>query len=140
MKKTKSTSAKSVKEIIEPVVEQLAEQRESDPITVFPPEHDNSPMVEAAPAAAAAPKKARKLVEFKILTSIMEFATEKAQLLAFHTEQDEEVKFWLSKSLLHAIADGDEPDKTICRIPAWLYYKSGLDKFFPVTRWTSQAI
>ena len=75
MKKTKSTSAKSVKEIIEPVVEQLAEQRESDPITVFPPEHDNSPMVEAAPAAAAAPKKARKLVEFKILTSIMEFAT-----------------------------------------------------------------
>ena len=80
------------------------------------------------------------MVEFKVLTSIMEFATEKAQLLAFHTEAGEEVKFWLSKSLSHFIADGDEPEKMICRIPAWLYYKTGLNNYFPVERWSQAAI
>ena len=98
-----------------------------------------SQLQEAAQQAAAEPKK-RKMVEFKVLASIMEFATEKAQLLSFHTEAEVEVKFWLSKSLTHFVADGDAPEKMICRIPAWLYYKAGLDNFFPVERWSQAAI
>ena len=93
---------------------------------------------EAVQQAAAEPKK-RKMVEFKVLASIMEFATEKAQILSFLTEAGVEVKFWLSKSLSHFVADGDEPEKMICRVPAWLYYKAGLNNYFPITRW-SQAV
>ena len=93
-----------------------------------------------AAAAAEEQRKRRKVVELHILASIMEFATEKAQLLAFHTEAGEEVKFWLSKSLTHFVADGDEPEKMICRLPAWLYYKAGLNNFFPVERWSQVAI
>lgn len=98
-----------------------------------------SQLKEAAQKTAAEPKK-RKMVEFKVLASIMEFATEKAQLLSFHTEAGVEVKFWLSKSLSHFVADGDEPEKMICRVPAWLYYKAGLNNYFPITRWTHAAI
>lgn len=117
-KKTSKKSAAPIKEVVEQAVEQIKE---------------------AAAAAEAQPKK-RKMVEFKCLASIMEFATEKAQLLAFHTEAGEEVKFWLSKSLSHFVADGDEPEKMICRIPAWLYYKAGLNNYFPVERWSQAAL
>lgn len=117
-KTSKKQEATPVQEIVEQAVEQIKE---------------------AAQQAAAEPKK-RKMVEFKFLASIMEFATEKAQLLAFHTEAGEEVKFWLSKSLSHFVADGDEPEKMICRLPAWLYYKTGLNNYFPVERWSQAAI
>ena len=114
-----------------------------------------SQLKEAAQQAAAEPKsstkslctsekstraKNRKMVEFKVFASIMEFATEKAQLLSFHTEAGVEVKFWLSKSLSHFVAEGDEPEKMICRVPAWLYYKAGLNNYFPITRWSQAAI
>ena len=95
-KKTSKKSEAPIKEVVEQAVEQIKE---------------------AAAAAEATPKQ-RKMVEFKVLASILEFATEKAQLLAFHTEAGEEVKFWLSKSLTHFVADGDEPEKMICRLPA----------------------
>ena len=91
-------------------------------------------------AAAEEQPKQRKMVEFSVLTSIMEFATDKAQLLAFHTEAGEEVKFWISKSLSHFVANADEPEKMICRIPAWLYFKTGLNKHFPVERWSLAAL
>lgn len=117
-KKTSKKSEAPIKEVVEQAVEQIKE---------------------AAAAAEAKPKQ-RKMVEFKVLASILEYATEKAQLLAFHTEAGEEVKFWLSKSLTHFVADGDEPEKMICRLPAWLYYKAGLNNFFPVERWSQVAI
>lgn len=142
----KKTSKKQEVTLVQDVVEQAVAQ-----------------IAEAKQNAEAEPKK-RKMVEFKVLASIMEFATEKAQLLSFHTEAGVEVKFWLSKSLSHFVADGDEPDcsckssamssslehcqgaaehgrsqKMICRVPAWLYYKAGLNNYFPITRW-SQAV
>lgn len=122
-KRTSKKSAAPIKEVVEQAVEQIKEA--------------------AAAAEAQPPKKSknvRKMVEFRCLASIMEFATEKAQLLAFHTEAGEEVKFWLSKSLSHFVADGDEPEKMICRIPAWLYYKAGLNNYFPVERWSQAAL
>ena len=96
--------------------------------------------IQQATAAAEEQPKQRKMVEFSFLTSIMEFATDKAQLLAFHTEAGEEVKFWISKSLSHFVANADEPEKMICRIPAWLYFKTGLNKHFPVERWSLAAL
>ena len=117
-KKTSKKSEAPLKEVVEQAVEQIRE---------------------AAAAAEEQPKR-RKVVEFHILASIMEFATEKAQLLSFHTEAGVEVKFWLSKSLSHFVADGDEPEKMICRVPAWLYYKAGLNNYFPITRWSQAAI
>lgn len=80
------------------------------------------------------------MVEIHILASIMEFATEKAQLLLFHTDAGDEVKLWLSKSLANFFADGDNPEQIICQLPAWLYFKAGLNKFFPVKRWSQVAV
>lgn len=120
-KTSKKSEATAVKEVLEQAVEQLKE---------------NAAVATAQPET----KKVRKMVEIKILASIMEFATEKAQLLAFHTEAGEEVKFWISKSLSHFVSDGDEPEMMICRIPAWLYYKTGLNNYFPVERWTQATV
>ena len=118
----KKTSKKQEVTLVQDVVEQVVEQ-----------------IADAKQNAEAEPKK-RKMVEFKVLASIMVFATEKAQLLSFHTEAGVEVKFWLSKSLSHFVADGDEPEKMICRVPAWLYYKAGLNNYFPITLWSQAAI
>lgn len=118
-KATKKSEPVAVAEVVEQAVANIAAQAE--------------------PSVAEQPRK-RKMVEFKCLSAIFEFATEKAQLLLLHTDDGQEVKFWLSKQLLHAIADGDEPGMMICRLPAWLYYKTGLNNYFPVARWSSEAV
>lgn len=125
-KTSKKSEPQAVKEVVEQAVAQIAETREAA-----------QPAAEAA--APEAPKK-RRCVEFKCLTDTLEHATEKAQLLAFFNDKGEEVKFWLSKALSHFVADGDEPGMTICQLPAWLYYKTGLDKYFPITRWFHAAV
>lgn len=125
-KTSKKSEPQAVKEVVEQAVAQIAETREAA-----------QPAAEAA--APEAPKK-RRCVEFKCLTDTLEHATEKAQLLAFFNDKGEEVKFWLSKALSHFVADGDEPGMTICQLPAWLYYKTGLDKYFPITRWFYAAV
>ncbi len=125
-KTSKKSEPQAVKEVVEKAVAQIAETREAA-----------QPAAEAA--APEAPKK-RRCVEFKCLTDTLEHATEKAQLLAFFNDKGEEVKFWLSKALSHFVADGDEPGMTICQLPAWLYYKTGLDKYFPITRWFYAAV
>ena len=89
--------------------------------------------------AAAEPKKT-KMVEFRCLNRFFEFATEKAQLLRLRNDKDEEVKIWLSKTHLHVIDDADEPGQSICRIPAWLYFKAGLKDYFPILRWSQVAL
>lgn len=126
-KTSKKSEPQAVKEVVEQAVAQIAETREAAQPTA---------QTEAAPEA---PKK-RRCVEFKCLTDTLEHATEKAQLLAFFNDKGEEVKFWLSKALSHFVADGDEPGMTICQLPAWLYYKTGLDKYFPITRWFYAAV
>lgn len=125
-KTSKKSEPQAVKEVVEQAVAQIAETREAA-----------QPAAEAA--APEAPKK-RRCVEFKCLTDTLEHATEKAQLLAFFNDKGEEVKFWISKALSHFVADGDEPGMTICQLPAWLYYKTGLDKYFPITRWFYAAV
>lgn len=125
-KTSKKSEPQAVKEVVEQAVAQIAETREAA-----------QPAAEAA--APEAPKK-RRCVEFRCLTDTLEHATEKAQLLAFFNDKGEEVKFWLSKALSHFVADGDEPGMTICQLPAWLYYKTGLDKYFPITRWFYAAV
>lgn len=125
-KTSKKSEPQAVKEVVEQAVAQIAETREAA-----------QPTAEAT--APEAPKK-RRCVEFKCLTDTLEHATEKAQLLAFFNDKGEEVKFWLSKALSHFVADGDEPGMTICQLPAWLYYKTGLDKYFPITRWFYAAV
>ena len=117
-KSARKSEAQPIAQVVEQAVEQIAN---------------------AAEQAPQQPQK-RKMVEFHVLASILEFATEKAQFLAFHTDKGEEVKFWLSKQLSHFVADADEPEKMICRIPAWLYYKAGLNNYFPVERWSSVAL
>ncbi len=101
-------------------------------ITQFPPQ----PIEEVA----ADKPKGQKMVEFRCLNRFFEFATEKAQLLKLHNDQGEEVKFWLSKSQLHVVDDADEPGQSICRIPAWLYFKAGLKDYFPILRWSQVAL
>lgn len=125
-KTSKKSEPQAVKEVVEQAVAQIAQTREAA-----------QPTEQAA--AQEAPKK-RRCVEFKCLTDTLEHATEKAQLLAFFNDKGEEVKFWLSKALSHFVADGDEPGMTICQLPAWLYYKTGLDKYFPITRWFYAAV
>lgn len=125
-KTSKKSEPQAIKEVVEQAVAQIAETREAA-----------QPAAETA--APEAPKK-RRCVEFKCLTDTLEHATEKAQLLAFFNDKGEEVKFWLSKALSHFVADGDEPGMTICQLPAWLYYKTGLDKYFPITRWFYAAV
>lgn len=125
-KTSKKSEPQAVKEVVEQAVAQITVTREAA-----------QPTAEAA--APEAPKK-RRCVEFKCLTDTLEHATEKAQLLAFFNDKGEEVKFWLSKALSHFVADGDEPGMTICQLPAWLYYKTGLDKYFPITRWFYAAV
>lgn len=100
-------------------------------ITQFPPQ--------TAEEVAAEPKKT-KMVEFRCLNHFFEFATEKAQLLKLRNDKGEEVKFWLSKTHLHVIDDADEPGQSICRIPAWLYFKAGLKDYFPIERWSQVAL
>ena len=100
-------------------------------IAQFPPQ----PVEEAA----AEPKK-MKMVEFRCLNHFFEVATEKAQLLKLHNDKGEEVKFWLSKTLLHVVDDADEPGQSICRVPAWLYFKAGLKDYFPIERWMQVAL
>lgn len=126
-KTSKKSEPQAVKEVVEQAVAQIAETREATQQTA------------QAAAAPEAPKK-RRCVEFKCLTDTLEHATEKAQLLAFFNDKGEEVKFWISKALSHFVADGDEPGMTICQLPAWLYYKTGLDKYFPITRWFYAAV
>ena len=123
-KTSKKSEPQAVKEVVEQAVAQIAETREATQTTAAAPE---------------TPKK-RRCVEFKCLTDTLEHATEKAQLLAFFNDKGEEVKFWISKALSHFVADGDEPGMTICQLPAWLYYKTGLDKYFPITRWFYAAV
>ncbi len=118
----KQTSKKSEVKVLKEVVEQCVEQ-----------------IVANAETAQEAPKK-RKMVEFNCNSSNMTFATEKAQLLIVHNAACEEVKIWLSKALSHFVADGDEPGIMTCRIPAWLYYKTGLNNYFPVTRWSQATV
>lgn len=119
----KSTSKKQNPVHVSEVVEEA--------ITQFPPQ--------PAEEVAAEPKKT-KMVEFRCLNRFFEFATEKAQLLKLRNEQGDEVKFWLSKTHLHVIDDADEPGQSICRIPAWLYFKAGLKDYFPILRWSQVAL
>ncbi len=129
----KSTSKKQNPVHVSEVVEEA--------ITQFPPQ--------TAEEVAAEPKsstkslgsaKKTKMVEFRCLNRFFEFATEKAQLLKLRNEQGDEVKFWLSKTHLHVIDDADEPGQSICRIPAWLYFKAGLKDYFPILRWSQVAL
>ena len=141
-KTSKQQEVALVSDVVEQAVSHISCQRAQRQARLAMPsaaEIGRSQLKETTQQAAAEPKK-RKMVEFKVLASIMEFATEKAQLLSFHTEAEVEVKFWLSKSLSHFVADGDEPEKMICRVPAWLYYKAGLNNYFPITRWSQAAI
>ena len=125
-KTSKKSEPQAVKKVVEQAVAQIAETREAA-----------QPAAEAA--APEAPKK-RRCVEFKCLTDTLEHTTEKAQLIAFFNDKGEEVKFWISKALSNFVADGDEPGMTICQLPAWLYYKTGLDKYFTITRWFYAAV
>lgn len=133
-KTSKQQEVALVSEMVEQAVSQLKEAAQK---TAAEPKSSTKSLCTSEKSTRA---KNRKMVEFKVLASIMEFATEKAQLLSFHTEAGVEVKFWLSKSLSHFVADGDEPEKMICRVPAWLYYKAGLNNYFPITRWSQAAI
>lgn len=92
---------------------------------------------QAAEQKAEQPKK--KIVDIEVNATDMEAATDKAQLLVAHDEQGNRFKFWLPKSQINIVADADKPGKMVCRLAAWLYYRTGLNAVYPAVRWSSVA-
>lgn len=119
MKKQASKTAEPIKGLVEQAVEQIKDSAE---------------------AAQNEQTKRRRMVEFHILKSVLEFATEKAQLIAFTSPEGEDKKFWISKSQSSFSDDSNDPERMLLRIPAWLYYKSGLNNYFSVEKWSSVKI
>ena len=102
----------------------------------------NVEQMQQAPAAeqAKAQAKYRKMVEFTVLLTAMEYATEKAQLIKLPQENGEAIKIWVSKSQAQFKPDGSNPGQMICKLPAWIFFKAGLDKHFKINRWANKAI
>lgn len=80
-----------------------------------------------------------KIVDIEVNATDMEAATDKAQLLVAHDANGNRFKFWLPKSQINILPDADEPEKMICRLAAWLYYRTGLNAVYPAVRWSSVA-
>lgn len=98
--------------------------------------------VQEAKGHAAEPKPEqakKKIVDIAVNATDMEAATDKAQLLVAHDEQGRRFKFWLPKSQINILPDADEPGKMICRLAAWLYYRTGMNNVYPAVRWSSVA-
>lgn len=123
MKKSSSKSVKSVKEVIEPVIADLEQKQQ------------------ATAAATEQPKaKTIKMVAIFIANHFFTAVTEKAQLLTLPAADNTETKVWLAKSLISLIDDADHPERTLCRMPAWLYFRKELNKFFPNAEWSTETI
>ena len=102
----------------------------------------NVEQMQQAPAAeqAKAQAKYRKMVEFTVLLSQMAKATEKAQLIKLTQENGEAIKIWVAKSLAQFWSDDKNPGQMICKLPAWIFYTSGLAQHFKINRWSCKAI
>lgn len=122
MRKSKK-SPKSVGEILEPVVVEIGSQ-----------------IVCATPEAEAAKPKVIKMVAIFIANHFFSAVTEKAQLLTIPAADNTETKVWLAKSLFSVIDDADHPERSLMRMPAWLYYRKELNKFFPVAEWSTVTV
>lgn len=98
-------------------------------------------IVAEAKAAAEQPAETaqKKIVDVRLNATDMEAATERAQLIVTHDDKGNRYKFWLPKSQINILPDGDEPGKMVCRLAAWLYYRTGMNAVYPALRWSSVA-